>query len=75
MLKKIDRRTANFVYNIVTADETMIYSNEPKTEQKSIVWTFQDERNPTKVIHSRSIYKKMFTCFSLVVPDMSQTFL
>lgn len=63
MLKKFDLGRAKSVYNIVTGDETWIYSYEPETKQQSTVWVFQDEPNPTKVVRSRSTSKKMIACF------------
>lgn len=63
MLKKFNRGASNLVYNIVTGDETWIYSYEPETKQQSSVWVFQDELNPTKVVRSRSVSKKMIAAF------------
>lgn len=63
MLKKFDRGRSKSVYNIVTGDETWIYSYEPESKQQSTVWVFDDEPNPTKVVRSRSTSKKMIACF------------
>ena len=61
MLKKFNRGRSNLVYNIVTGEETWIYSYEPESKQQSTVWVFQDE--PTKVVRSRSAAKQMIACF------------
>ena len=62
MLKKFNRGRLNLVYNIVTGDETWIYSYESESKQ-STIWVFQNEPKPTKVIHSRSAAKQMIACF------------
>ncbi|RLU25238.1 hypothetical protein DMN91_003331 [Ooceraea biroi] len=54
MLKKFNRGRSHLVYNIVTGDETWIYSYEPESKQQSTVWVFQSEPKPTKVVRSRS---------------------
>ena len=51
------------VYNIVTGDETWIYSYEPESKQQSIVWVFQNEPKPTKVVRSRSAAKQIIAYF------------
>ena len=62
MLKKFNRGRSNLVYNIVTGDETWIYSYEPESKQQSTLgiskWT---ETN--KVVRSRSAAKQMIACF------------
>lgn len=63
MLSKFGRGAANAVYNIVTGDETWIYSYEPETKQQSTVWVFDGELNPTKVVRGRSTSKKMIAFF------------
>ena len=55
--------STNLVYNIVTGDETWIYSYEPESKQQSTVWVFQNEPKPTKVVRSRSAAKQMIACF------------
>lgn len=62
-LRQFNQGTSNAVYNIVTGDETWIYSYEPETKCQSRVWVFQDENKPTKVIRSRSVSKKMIASF------------
>ncbi|XP_011063832.1 PREDICTED: uncharacterized protein LOC105151689 [Acromyrmex echinatior] len=63
MLKKFNRGRSNLVYNIVTGDETWIYSYEPESKQQSTDWVFQNESKPTKVVRSRSAAKQMIACF------------
>ncbi|GFY59252.1 putative mariner transposase [Trichonephila inaurata madagascariensis] len=46
-----------------TGDESWFYAYEPETKQQSIVWVFQNEPNPTKVVRTRSISKQMVACF------------
>ncbi|XP_037949325.1 uncharacterized protein LOC119680542 [Teleopsis dalmanni] len=48
---------------IVAGDELWIYAYEPETKQQSIVWFFEDEPNPTKVVRGRSTSKQMVACF------------
>ena len=48
---------------IVTGGETWIYSYDPETKQKSIVWVFEDEPPPTKVTRSKSARKQMVAVF------------
>lgn len=63
MLKRYHSGNSTAVYNIVTGDETWIYSYEPETKQQSTVWVFEDESSPTKVVRSRSVSKKMIAAF------------
>ncbi len=48
---------------IVTGDETWIYSYDPETKQQSTVWVFEDELPPTKVTKSKSAGKQMVAVF------------
>ena len=61
--QEIQPRSIKFGLHIVTGDEIWIYSYEPESKQQSIVWVFQNERKPTKVIRSRSAAKQMIACF------------
>lgn len=63
MIDRFRKGASNAVYNIVTGDESWIYSYEPERKSQSAVWVFQDEENPTKVVRSRSVAKKMVACF------------
>ncbi|GBP16178.1 hypothetical protein EVAR_9893_1 [Eumeta japonica] len=40
---------SNSVWHIVTGGDTWIYYYDPKTEQQSTVWLYQDEPKLTKV--------------------------
>jgi hypothetical protein len=59
MLEKFDGGRSNSTYNIVTGDETWIYSYEAEIKPQSTVWVIQSEPKPTKVVRSRSASKKM----------------
>lgn len=62
-LERFNSGASNLVYDIVTGDESWIYSYEPETKQQSTVWVFQEEAKPTKVTRSRSVSKQMIACF------------
>lgn len=62
-LKRLQGKEPNFVNNIVSGDESWIYSYEPESKAQSTVWTFQNELKPTKIIRSRSTSKKMVATF------------
>ena len=63
MLKKCDGGRSKRVAEIVTGDETCIYSYHPETKQQSTVRVFEDEPPPTKVVRSRSVAKRMVAVF------------
>ncbi|CAH2011645.1 unnamed protein product [Acanthoscelides obtectus] len=52
-------RNSKNVYSIVSGDKSWIYCYEPENKRQSAVWVFQGEENPTKVIRSRSVSKKI----------------
>ena len=52
------------VYDIVTGDESWIYTYELERKQQSTIWVFQEEPNATKVVRARSTSKQMIICFS-----------
>ena len=58
-LQRFNGGSSNAVYNIVSGDESWIYSYEPDSKRQSTVWVFQDEAKPTRIIRSRSTTKKM----------------
>ena len=62
-VEKYDRGASKDVYKIVTGNESWIYAYEPETKKQSIVWVFEDEPDPTKVVHGRSTSKQMVACF------------
>lgn len=63
MLEKFKGGRSKRVAEIVTGDETWIYSYDPETKQQSTVWVFEDEPPPTKVVRSRSVAKQMVAVF------------
>ncbi|CAK1593242.1 unnamed protein product [Parnassius mnemosyne] len=62
-LQRFNRGKSNVVYNIVSGDESWIYSYEPERIHQSAVRVFEDEVKPTKVVRSRSVSKKMVATF------------
>jgi len=62
-LERFNGGSSNLVYNIVSGDETWIYSYEPDSKTQSTVWSFVNELKPTKVTRSRSVSKKMVASF------------
>lgn len=62
-LKRFNVGKSKAVYNIVSGDESWIYSYEPERKHQSTVWVFDDEVKPTKVVRSRSVSKKMVASF------------
>lgn len=62
-LQRFDRGSSNAVYNIVSGDESWIYSYEPERKHQSAVWVYEGEAKPTKVVRSRSVSKKMVASF------------
>lgn len=63
MLNKFDEGRSKRVAEIVTGDETWIYSYDPETKQQSTVWVFEDEELPTKVVRGKSAAKQMVALF------------
>lgn len=63
MMKKFDNGRSSLLWNVVTGDETWIYSYDPATKQQSTVWMFEDEVPPTKVVRSKSTSKQMVAVF------------
>ena len=62
-LQRFNSGTSKHVHNIVSGDESWIYSYEPESKRQSSVWVFQSELKPTKVVRSRSVSKKMVASF------------
>ena len=59
MLQKYDRGALKHVYDIVTGDESWIYTYEPESNQQSTVWVFEDEPNATnEKNHAKSTSNK-----------------
>lgn len=63
ILKCYNGGKSKAVYNMVSGDESWIYSYEPERKHQSAVWVFDDEVKPTKVVRSRSVSKKMVASF------------
>lgn len=62
-LERFDGGKSKAVYNIVSGDESWIYSYEPERKSQSAVWVFEGEVKPTKVVRPRSVSKKMVASF------------
>lgn len=63
MLKKFRNGRSKRVSEIVTGDETWIYTYDPETKQQSTVWVFGNEPPPTKVVRDKSVSKQMVAVF------------
>lgn len=63
MLEKFQEGRSKRIDEIITGDETWIYSYDPETKQQSSVWVFEDEPPPTKVVRGRSTAKQMVAVF------------
>lgn len=63
MLDKYAEGTSKSVFNIVTGDETWVYTFDPKSKQQSTVWCFAGQAQPTKVRQQRSVGKVMVATF------------
>ncbi|XP_050678571.1 uncharacterized protein LOC126974898 isoform X2 [Leptidea sinapis] len=61
--QRFNEGKSNAVYNIVSGDESWIYSYEPERKHQSAVCVFEDEVKPTKVVRSRSVSKKIVAMF------------
>ena len=58
ILAKYDGGASKDLYKIVTGDELWIYAYEPERKQQSIVWVFESEPNPTKVLCGKTLRSK-----------------
>lgn len=63
MLNKFDQGRSKRVNEIVTHDQTWIFCYLPETKQQSMVWVFDDEPPPTKVVRDKSVKKQMVDVF------------
>jgi histone-lysine N-methyltransferase SETMAR len=63
MLSKFDGGRSRRVSEIVTGDETWVYTYDPETRQQSAQWTGKDDTSPVKPRRSRSVAKKMVATF------------
>ena len=62
-LIKEARKDENFLYNIVTGDETWCFQHEPETKRQSAEWKTPDEPPPKKSRLEKSKIKSMLICF------------
>ncbi|CAH1989727.1 unnamed protein product [Acanthoscelides obtectus] len=62
-LDRFNSGNSENVYSIVNSDKSWIYCYEPENKRQTAVWVFQGEENPTKVIRSRNVSKKMVATF------------
>lgn len=60
MLTRFNNGASNLKWVIVIDDETCICCYDPKTEQQSTVWVFQNKPKPTKVAREKSSPRKKF---------------
>lgn len=63
MLRKFDGGKSRSVSQIISGDETWIYTYEPERKSQSQVWMFPNEEPPTKVVRCRSVGKQMVATF------------
>lgn len=57
------KKDRNFLYSIVTGDETWCFQYDPETKRQSAEWKHPDEPNPKKTRREKSKIKSMLICF------------
>lgn len=57
------KKDPNFLYNIVTGDETWCFQYDPETKRQSAEWKEPGEPNPKKSRLEKSKVKTMLICF------------
>lgn len=57
------RRDPNFLFNIVTGDETWCFQYDPETKRQSAEWKHPDEPKPKKTRREKSKIKTHLICF------------
>lgn len=57
------KKDKNFLYNIVTGDETWCFQYDPETKRQSAEWKHPSEPNPKKSRLEKSKVKSMLICF------------
>lgn len=57
------KKDKNFLYSIVTGDETWCFQYDPETKRQSAEWKRPDEPNPKKSRLEKSKVKTMLICF------------
>ncbi|XP_018377814.1 PREDICTED: putative uncharacterized protein FLJ37770 [Trachymyrmex cornetzi] len=60
---KESKKDKNFLYNIVTGDETWCFQYDPETKRQSAEWRPQNEPATKKSRFEKSKVKTMLTCF------------
>ena len=63
MLSRFDCGRSNSVWEIVTGNESWIYSFDPDTKQQSAQWTPDGGTQPSKLRRGRSGSKEMVAVF------------
>jgi histone-lysine N-methyltransferase SETMAR len=62
-LKKQVRNDPDFLYKVVTGDESLIHVYDPETKQKSSQWKYPSSPRPKKARQVKSNVKSMQICF------------
>lgn len=57
------KKDRNFLYSIVTGDETWCFQYSPETKRQSSAWKHPDEPNPKKIRQEKSKIKSMLMLF------------
>lgn len=57
------KKDPNFLYSIVTGDETWCFEYEPETKRQSAKWQSSEEPRPKKTRQEKSKIKSMLICF------------
>jgi histone-lysine N-methyltransferase SETMAR len=63
MIDRFDSGAKKSVFDIITGDETWIYTFDPETKKQSTVWCFPDDTPLLKAVRSRSSAKTMIAAF------------
>ena len=63
MLKKFNRGRSSHMWDIITGNETRIFSYNPKRKQQSAVWVFPGKAPPMKFKRSQCVAKQTVSCF------------
>jgi len=64
MLQRYRRGNARAIRNIITGDETWVYSYDPQTKQQSSQWQVSGTPPPLKCVRERSSSKQMVATFA-----------
>ena len=63
MLRRFDGGESRAVWDIVSGDETWVYTFDPESKQQSFQWTPVGSPPPLKATRSRSVTKQMIAVF------------